>query len=64
MTANNNVLLAADPTAREVLLGLIEGCQDLREATARLTERSLNAPMSLQTDLSRMAPSSPTWTRP
>ncbi len=29
MTANDNVLLAADPTAREVLLGLIEGCQVL-----------------------------------
>ena len=50
MTANDNVLLAADPTAREVLLGLIEGCQDLREATARLTERALNALMSLQAD--------------
>lgn len=50
MTADDNVLLAADPTAWEVLLGLIEGWQDLREATARLTERALNALMSLQAD--------------
>lgn len=50
MTANDNVLLAADPAARETLLSLLESCQDLREATARLTETLLNALMSAQAD--------------
>lgn len=41
MTADDNVLLSKDPVARRVLLDLLEGCQDLREATARLTETVL-----------------------
>ena len=50
MTANDNVLLASDPVAQEILLKLLDGCQDLREATARLTETVLNALMSAQAD--------------
>ena len=50
MTADDNVLLSKDPVARRVLLDLLEGCQDLREATARLTETVLNALMSMQAD--------------
>lgn len=50
MTANDNVLLSRDPVCRETLLSLLEGCQDLRAATARLTETVLNALMSMQAD--------------
>ncbi len=50
MTANDNVLLSRDPVARELLLSLLSGCQDLRDATARLTEAVLNALMSAQAD--------------
>ena len=49
-TANDNVLLSRDPVARELLLSLLSGCQDLRDATARLTEAVLNALMSAQAD--------------
>lgn len=50
MTANDNVLLAADPTARALLLGLLDDCDGLRVAAARLTERVLNALMSAEAD--------------
>ena len=50
MTANDNVLLSRDPVARELLLSLLSGCQDLRDATARPTEAVLNALMSAQAD--------------
>lgn len=50
MTANDNVLLSSDPAFRDVLLGLLEGCRDLREATARMSEAVLNALMSMQAD--------------
>lgn len=50
MTANDNVLPANDPVARDLLLNLLSGCQDLRETTARLTETVLNALMSMQAD--------------
>ena len=50
MTANDNVLLAADPTARALLLGLLDDCDGLGVAAARLTERVLNALMSAEAD--------------
>lgn len=50
MTASDNVLLSSDPVFRDVLLGLLEGCRDLREATARMSETVLNALMSMQAD--------------
>ena len=50
MTANDNVLLAADPTARALLLGLLDDCDGLGVAAARLTERVLNALRSAEAD--------------
>lgn len=50
MTARDNVLLAGDPVSRELLLGILDECGDLRLAAARLTERVLNALMSAEAD--------------
>lgn len=50
MTAKDNVLLSSDPVFRDVMLGLLEGCRDLREACARMSETVLNALMSAEAD--------------
>lgn len=50
MTARDNVLPMSDPEVRDLLLSLVGSCQDLREATARMTEALLNALMSAQAD--------------
>lgn len=50
MTADDNVLPASDPVARDLLLDLLEGRQDLREAAARPAETVPNAPMPAQAD--------------
>ena len=50
MATKDNVLLSSDPVFKDVLLEMLEGCRDLREATARMSETVLNALMSMQAD--------------
>lgn len=48
MATKDNVLLSSDPVFKDVLLEMLEGCRDLREATAKMSETVLNALMSMQ----------------
>lgn len=50
MATKDNVLLSSDPVFKDVLLEMLEGCRDLREATAKMSETVLNALMSMQAD--------------
>ena len=56
MATKDNVLLSSDPVFKDVLLEMLEGCRDLREATARMSETVLNALMSMQADEACGAP--------
>ena len=56
MAAKDNVLLSSDPVFKDVLLEMLEGCRDLGEATARMSETVLNALMSMQADEACGAP--------
>lgn len=56
MATKDNVLLSSDPVFKDVLLEILEGCRDLREATARMSETVLNALMSMQADEACGAP--------
>lgn len=56
MAAKDDVLLSSGPVFKDVLLEMLEGCRDLGEATARMSETVLNALMSMQADEACGAP--------
>ena len=50
IAAKDNALLSSDPVFKDVLLEMLEGCRDLGEATAGMSEAVLDALMSMQAD--------------
>lgn len=56
MAVKDDALLSSDPVFKDVLLEMLEGCRDLGEATARMSETVLDALMSMQADEACGAP--------